>query len=294
MIQTTGSNTKNLLDYHDGKIKEGLGLGMLELDRHLRFKRGQLNVCLGHDNVGKTIWNLWYFLCLSSQHGITWTLYLAENKTWQALRDLIQMYAGKPFKELKKSEIMSYQAIIENWFTFVDNSRQYTPSDMIKLFEDQDTDAFFIDPFTALDREFTHGSNYQFLNRARQFTNNTGKTLYLSTHPVSDSGRSAGLYAKGHEWEGHIRPPMKSEVEGGKPYNNRVDDFYIIHRLIDHEGDMRYKTMLIVSKIKDHETGGRINHMNNPVLFDWNSGLGFTQGFDKGIKKQEKNEDCPF
>lgn len=297
MIQKPGHSTQQLLDYHDGKIKSGLGVGVKELDLHLRFKRGQLNVILGHDNIGKTAWCLWYFLCLSSYHNITWTLYLAENKSWQALRDLIQMYSGKQFKDLTKTEISTYQMIIEQWFQFVDNSKLYTPEDLIKLFEESESDAFFIDPFTALDRQFGYEANYRFLNQVRQFCNLTGKTLYLSSHPISDSGRSGGMYPKGHDWEGYMRPPYKSEIEGGKAFANRVDDFIILHRMTDHEGDMRYKTMLIVSKVKDLETGGRINHPNNPVLFDWNSGLGFKCGFDEGINRSFKvktENDLPF
>lgn len=298
MIQKPGHTTNELLDYHDGRIEHGLGIGVQELDLHLRFKRGQLNVILGHDNIGKTNWALWYFLCLSTWHGITWTLYLAENKSWQAMRDLIQWYTGVKFSELSKDRIKSTMHIIEQWFTFVDNSKLYTPEDLLDLFRQNPTDAYFIDPFTALDRQFGYEANYRFLNQARQFCNETGRTIYLSSHPISDSGRSGGMYPKGHDWEGYMRPPYKAEIEGGKAFANRVDDFIVLHRMTDHEGEMRFKTMLIVTKVKDLETGGKINNANNPVLFDYNSGLGFKCGFDEGINRQEpkglSNDNLPF
>lgn len=285
MIQKQGQSTEALLAYKDGKIEHGLGIGIPDMDLHIRFKRGQLNIILGHDNIGKTAMTLWYFLCLSTWHDITWTVYLAENKTWQALRDLIQMYSGKKFQELTTQEILTYQARIENWFSFIDNSKLYTPEEMLKVFRKADTDAYFIDPFTALDRQFGYEANYQFLNNARQFCNETGKTLYLSSHPVTESGRANGHYPKGHDWEGHLKPPYKSSIEGGKAFCNRVDDFIVLHRMTDYEGDMRFKTMFIVSKVKDLETGGKIVNPNNPILLDYNSGLGFKCGFDEGINR---------
>lgn len=303
MIHKEGTFTKTLLDYHDGKIEMGLGVGIDELDLHLRFKRGQLVPVLGHDNVGKTFWFLWYALCLSSNHGITWTMYLAENKPWSAIRDLIQFYTGKQFKDLTKEEITRYQSIIESWFKFVDNKELYTPEALLEIFKSSDSDAFFIDPFTALDRQFGYEANYVFLNKTRQFCNETNKTVYLSSHPTSESGRSGRLYPKDHDWEGYLMPPMKDMIEGGKAFSNRVDDFIIVHRLIDHVGDMRYKTMIDIKKVKDSETGGRITGKDCPILCEYNSGLGFKIGWQEGIKRIELSksvkpnmdfDDCPF
>ena len=46
-----GDSTQYLLDYKHGKIKKGYSIGC-DLDNYLRFKRKQLNIILGHDNVG--------------------------------------------------------------------------------------------------------------------------------------------------------------------------------------------------------------------------------------------------
>jgi hypothetical protein len=50
-INSKGQHLSYLFDYKDGKIKLGLGLDCL-LDHNLRFKPKQLNIILGHDNVG--------------------------------------------------------------------------------------------------------------------------------------------------------------------------------------------------------------------------------------------------
>ena len=289
MIIPKGAIIEDLLKYHAGEIEMGLGINIPELDRHIRFKRGQFNIILGHDNVGKTNWFVWYALCLSTWHDIRWTFWVGENKPYAIVRDLVQMYKGKRFSELSESEVIHGQRIIENWFSFVDNSKLYTPEELLDIFAKDNSDAFFIDPFTGLDRQFTHEANYKFLNMVRQFTNSTKKTIYMSTHPNSESGRSGRIYPKGHDYEGHLMPPLKDHVEGGKPFTNRVDDFIILHRLTKFNGDMKFKTMVDVAKVKDTETGGCVTGFDLPVLCDWNSGLGFKVGWDEGINREQKN-----
>jgi hypothetical protein len=50
------------------KVPQGKGLG-IDLDNHLRFKEGKLNMILGHANVGMTYWLLLYLTALSIQYG---------------------------------------------------------------------------------------------------------------------------------------------------------------------------------------------------------------------------------
>jgi len=73
MILNDGHSTNYLLDYKDGKISMGLGIGCV-LDDYIRFKRKQLNIVLGHDNVGKSYFMLWYFLCLAVKHNLKFVL----------------------------------------------------------------------------------------------------------------------------------------------------------------------------------------------------------------------------
>ena len=48
---------------------------------------------------------------------------------------------------------------------------------------------------------------------------------------------------------------------------------------------MKYQTMVSVEKCKDIETGGKISGINDPMLFDFNSGLGFKIGFVDPLQK---------
>jgi len=268
-----GIHAKYLLDYKHGKIKQGLGIDC-HLDKHVRFKPKQLNIILGHDNVGKSYFIFWYFLVLALKHDLKFCLWAGENQYGQVMRDLIQMYSGIPFKDLHDNQINNYYAFLEQYFDFVDNSKLYTPELLLEEFNKTDADVCLIDPFTGLSRQYGYEGNYEFLNMARQFVNETGKTIYINTHPTSESGRQGNLFPKGHMWEGHLKPPMAAYVEGGKSFLNRCDDFITIHRLTKHES-MKYVTLISVDKIKDTDTGGEQTLLEDYIFCDFNSGLGF-------------------
>ena len=268
--------TKYLSDFKNGRIAKGKGIGIDGLDDYLRFKDGTFNMILGHDNMGKTYWRCWYYLVLSVKYNYKWCIWTGENKAGQIVRDLIQFLAGKYISQLDTKEIQYYQYQISEWFDFVDNKKTYKYKELLDIFATQnDYNGCLIDPYTGLDRKFSHSDNYEFLNETRQWVNQQNKTIDVCTHPSSASGRAQGMYQKGHDWEGHLKEPYKADTEGGKPFANRCDDFFIIHRLPKHE-TMKNYTLIYVDKIKETETGGQQTPFDSPIMCEFNGGLGFT------------------
>ena len=288
MIQKKGTDLQYLEDFRTGKIKQGLGIGC-DLDNYIRFKKSQLVIFQGHDNVGKTYWFSWYALTLALKHNIKFLMYAGENSSGNMYRDLIQFYVGKPFKEIGSSELRSAYTYLEQYFEFIDNSKLYKPDELFEIFKTSDADACLIDPFTALDRDMTYTGNYQFLNTAREFCNKTGKTVYVSTHPNSEQGRAGNLYPDNHEFAGHLRQPIKAGIEGGKAFLNRCDDMFTVHRLVAHP-TMKFSTMITIDKIKDRTTGGECTNLDEPLLFEFNNGLGFKLGHSDPLKEFRRNE----
>ncbi len=272
-LEPVGSAMKYLIDYREGKLKQGLGIDCPALDDYFRHKKSQLNIILGHDNVGKTFFIIWYYLCIVLIHKKKVCIWSGENKKGQIMRDLIQMLAGKKFIELSRSEIQQYSNFLEYYFVFVDNKHLYKPKELLEVFNEADCEINLIDPYTGLDRDMTYQGNYEFLNMSRQFVNETGKTIYVNTHPTSESGRTSMLYTEG-DWVGQLKPPLRSHIEGGKSFLNRSDDMLIIHRMPSSK-TMKYFTLVSTEKIKDVESGGKITPLNEPILAEFNYGLGF-------------------
>jgi hypothetical protein len=81
-------------------------------------------------------------------------------------------------------------------------------------------------------------------------------------------------FGERHEHSGYRMPPGKQQSEGGQPFANRCDDFITLHRFTDHPILWKY-TQIFTRKVKDTETGGRISFADQPVMMEYNNGLGF-------------------
>lgn len=285
MILNNGHSTQFLKDYRDGNIPFGLKLGC-RLDEHLVYKHNQLNIFLGHDNVGKSYFQLWYFLALATNHDLKFCLFMDENSSGKVMRDLIQMYTAKKFMELTHKEIRRAEVKLENYFTFIDNTRRYEIKEVTDLFLKSHADCLLIDPFNALKTELTYSSNYEVLNELKLITKQSNYSIFINAHPVSATGRLSATYPKEHEWNGQVRIPLKSDIEGGKAFANKADDFIVIHRLISHEQLWMF-TLLEVVKIKDTDTGGKPTFYEKPLFLNYNFGKGFLIDGVDVIKRSE-------
>ena len=262
-----------LQDYHAGRIAMGKGIGSSSLDDSIRYKQGEFTIINGLDNVGKTDFILWYAVALSMKHNVKWCIYSGENKSGQLVRKLIQFLTGKKVIDMELSDVFHAELKIKEWFTFIDNKPFYKLEELLDIFKKGDYQACLIDPFTGLNREFTHSANYNFLNTCRNFCANTNINIYVNTHVTTEAARKT--YSDNHEWAGYQFPPAKPDCEGGQAFGNRPDAVFTVHRLLGHPS-MNDKTMFFSRKVKDTETGGKISAVDAPILLEYNNGLGFT------------------
>lgn len=272
-ILNKGKSLEYVIDYKNGNISKGRGI-QCRLDDYYLFKRGELVLLCGFDNTGKTFFLFWYFINLILRYDLKVIIWTGENKPGQVMRDLIQFYAGEHIEKISDAKALRLGSLLENNIEFIENNKLYKPGELLELFADSDADICLIDPFTGLDREFTYDGNYKFLNQSREFCNKTGKTLYVTTHPNTEAGRSGNLYPENHIFKGHLKAPLRSNIEGGLAWCNRADAVLILHRLVKHES-MKFETMLNVEKIKDTASGGKCTDFDTPLLFSYNYGLGF-------------------
>ena len=62
MLVNSSNIFKKLLDIKHGRVKEGLKIGVPDIDEYLRYKQGNFNLLIGHANVGKTTVILYLFV----------------------------------------------------------------------------------------------------------------------------------------------------------------------------------------------------------------------------------------
>ena len=257
------------------KIPQGLGLN-IDLDKHLRFKIGSFNIILGHANVGKTYWVLWYLLALSSQHSLKHLIYSAENSINSLKRNLIELYGKKKIKLMSSSELQNCKDFIELHFDFIDHKKLITIDEFMKQVQlNKNYDSIMIDPINSFVRPRgvnSHEHDYETSSKLRIFAKQTKTAIYVCMHASTEALRK--LHPVKHDFEGLPVPPSGADAEGGGKWINRCDDFITAHRYTQSQTDWMY-THIHIKKVKETETGGAPTFLNEPVMFKLDSGTKF-------------------
>lgn len=305
MIVEFKAQLQKINDIRSGKLKEGLRLGIPEIDEHFRFKYTNFNVILGHANVGKTTIVLYMMLLYSLKHNIKWLVFSSENEPYTIIRKLLEFLTVKPINRIPQQELDEKSEWIYDHFKFIDGERLYSYKDLLQLAEtvkkQWNFQGFMIDPYNSLIRAKNHpnkdnGHEYDYTatSEFRLFCKTHKCSIWLNTH----ANTAALRYKHGHQHEygDYPIPPMASDVEGGGKFVNRADDFLVIHRYIQHPTDWM-QSHIHVRKVKDTDTGGRPTSMDDPIrLRSVINNVGFEIGGINPIgEKEEFNiKELPF
>ena len=288
-----------------GKVKEGLKFGQWNLDAHLRFKRGNFNIVLGHANVGKTSVVLYLMLLQSIVNDIKWLVFSSENTPVSLIKKLTEFFLGKPINKVEEDEFYMAQDLILRYFIIIDTEKKmYTYKDLIEeatdIYHQEGFDGFFIDPYNSLakDKEMFktlggHEYDYEVATHFRNWAKQHDVSIWMAAHAVTSALRMK--HAQGHQYAGHPIPPSAADIESGGKWVNRADDFIVIHRYISHPTEWMYNQVHI-RKIKETETGGRPTPMDEPIRFrSLPDNVGFEiHGENLICMKEKKQSNLPF
>lgn len=279
MIINHRENDEFLEQARLNKIPQGLGINN-PLDNNLRFKKGTFNIILGHANVGKTYWVLWYFLALSKIHNKRHLIYSAENSVNGLKRNLIELYAAKKIKDQTPKELEINKAFIEDHFDFIDHNKIWEINEFMQSVQSikKKYDTIMIDPINAFQKPRganAHEHDYQTASKLRLYAKKFDTSIYVCMHASTDSLRK--VHPAKHDYEGLPVRPSGADAEGGGKWINRSSDFISIHRYTQSQTDWMY-TQIHCLKIKETETGGSPTFFDEPVLFKLERGLAFTCG----------------
>ena len=273
------------------QVPQGLGIG-IALDNNYRFKVGSFDIILGHANVGKTYWVLWYLLALSFKHDLKHLIYSAENSVNGLKRNLIELYASKKINQMSEEELSINKSFIEAHFDFIDHRKLWTIDEFMK--EVQVTgnyDSLMIDPINSFQRPRgvnSHESDYETASKLRLFAKKTKTTIFVCMHASTEALRK--VHPQKHDFEGLPIPPSGADAEGGGKWINRCDNFITAHRYTQSPTEWMY-TDIHVKKIKESETGGAPTFINNPVKFKLNRGVEFLCGGVNALEELQKSND---
>ena len=117
MLVDINNQIEILRDIRKGNVKEGLKLDIPEIDEYFRFKPSNINIILGHANVGKTSLILYIMLCYSKKYGTKWLVYTSENETYGTIRKLAEYITETPINLIDESDFNFEVSWINEHFT---------------------------------------------------------------------------------------------------------------------------------------------------------------------------------
>ncbi len=264
-----------------GEVEHGLSTGWPVLDEYLRVKRNSLNLGIGVENVGKSVFMSSFMSSSNILHGFKWGVVAPENKTAKTRQRFVEALSGKPLiyfrdRDEEYRELLSYSR--EN-FKVVANKMHYSIKDVIKkgikMYEYYGIDALLIDPYNFFSVEGDGYSNdNNILSKLRIFAESYC-SVYIMAHPYS--GYTRNSIGK----DGYLQPPTKYDTQGGSNFAYRVDDVFTTHRYTNHVSeDMRRIMQVIVGKVKEYDTGGKVHDKDDYSELVWETRDGFTGYWD--------------
>lgn len=298
MIVSSSNIFKKLLDIKHGRVKEGLKIGVPDIDEYLRYKQGNFNLLIGHANVGKTTVIMYLFVIWALKHKKRFLIWSSENTPQSIQRKIVEFKMRKPITKAEDAEIKDALEWSDQYFKIIDVEELYTYKQLLEeakaIKEAWNYDAILIDPYNSLvkDKQLYkevggHEYDYQVSTEFRLFAKKNNITLYLNAHGVTEALRRS--HPKGHEYEGLAMPLSMASVEGGGKWGNRCDDLICIHRYTSHPTDWIYSNLFVL-KIKEMETGGRCTPFDEPIKLRMEkNNIGFTF-MDKDLLDKQKKE----
>ena len=273
MIAQSKTIQNKILDIKYGRVKEGLKIGVPEIDEYIRYKQGGFNLLIGHANVGKTTVICYLFTLWAIKHKLKFLIWSSENTPQSIVRKIIEFKMGTPIHQAEEKDIAEAVVWCDRHFKIIDVEDLYTYKDLLKeanaVKEAWDYESLLIDPYNSLAKDHqllravgSHEYDYQVSSEFRLFAKKKNVTVFLNAHGVTESLRKT--HPKGHEYENLPMPLGLAGVEGGGKWGNRADDVLCIHRYTSHPSEWMY-SHLHVLKVKENETGGRCTPFEQPI-----------------------------
>ena len=290
MLIKIDETLKHLAGIRSGIIKQGLKLDIEEIDEYIRFKPSNFNVILGHANVGKTTVILYLMLLYTKRHNIRWLVFSSENEPYSIIRKLVEFLDLNPLNKIEEKNYKKHLDYVNTYFKIIDSSELYTYKTLLetatKVKKAWEYHGFLIDPYNSLSKDHalmkgvgSHEYDYQATSEIRLFCKSNNISVWLNTHANTNALRMK--HPVGHEFAGHPIPPLASDVEGGGKFVNRADDFWVLHRYLQHPVDW-INSKIHVRKVKEVETGGRPTPIDEPIVL---SSIKNNVGFEMNGKK---------
>ena len=254
-------------------FKRGIEVGKTTrfggLDDYFRWKKGDINLCTGYANAGKSTFMLQLMLTKSIWDGWKWAIFSPENYPANDFYDdLVEMYLGK-WVDNKTTTVEEYTEacnfIGEHiYFVYPENEHnlEAVHEKFRHLILKKGLDGVMIDPFNQLDsmqKGFQREDQYlsSVLKDIKRFSLLNGICYNIVAHPKSPS----------YKEDRSLPVADMYDLAGGAMWGNKLDNILSYYRPRFHEDKNSREVEIHVQKLKRKRTGGKLGHFD--MFLDW-------------------------
>ena len=264
-----------------GEVEVGKETGYRELDEYFRFKEGKFNVIMGRANVGKS-YIVWFLMALANRlHGWKWIVFSGENESFSIRQELVKFISGQKIEDISDWELEKLMQLVDDNFKIIKVDDLITAEELLMLSEELmktgEYKGMMIDPYNHLKIPSRFSANsynyhYETISRFKQWSGEKNCTMFLNTHVGTVGARK--LHTDG-DFKGHPTVPEKFDIENGVMFDNKADDFIVVHRYTQMP-ERANITEIHVKKVKEIWSGGKPTALGVPVemVLARNNGFG--------------------
>ena len=269
----------------DGEIEMGKETGVPSLDEHFRLKEGTFNVVMGRANVGKSTVIWWLMAVANMLHGWKWIVFSSENRSAIVKKELIQFITGNFTDNLSDFELEWVSKYVDSCFKIIAVDDLITGYELLEMAEElmkmDEYKGCMIDPYNSLkvDSKGYNSSyeyHYEFISYLKVWASTNNCAVYLNTHVGTIGARK--IHQQG-DLKGYASVPEKFDVENGVMFDNKADDFIVVHRYVQHP-ELSGITEWHQKKVKEMWSGGCPTFVDQPVKLQLKRVDGFNSFYD--------------
>jgi len=256
-------------------FRTGLAIGETtyfknSIDKHYKFKRGELTLFHGIGNHGKSTFLMQLLLIKSVFDGYKWAFFSPEqNPPSDFYDEIVHMYIGKNtlagYKDqMSEDEYIKGMNFVKNHFFYIypDNDAptpEYINIRFLEVYKKHKIDGFIIDPYNQLDNDINKTGGREDLYLSAFLTNQKRIALKYNLFAFIISHPKGGLQKSN---KGDYKEPNIYDLSGGAMWGNKCDNIICIYRPYATTQKTNILTKFISQKIKKQKLCGRPGEVN--------------------------------
>lgn len=238
-----------------------------EMDNYFRWKKGDITLCTGYGNHGKSFFMLQMMLTKSIYDDWTWAIFSPENYPANDFYDdIIEMYVGKWLNDMSEEEYIDACLFVDLHFFYVYPDNEHDVNSIHEKFRHlilkKGVDGVMIDPFNQLDsnqKAFQREDQYlsEILKDIKRFALLNNVVYVIVAHPKNPS----------HQPNQPLPIVDMYDIAGGAMWGNKADQILSYYRPNFHVNKNSPEVTIYIQKLKRKRTGGQLGSFDLVLIW---------------------------